>query len=46
MVVLIFILLISEAYFTLALPQYTLNIVDIGIENVDMSYISIMLKTV
>ena len=32
-------MLIIEAYFTLALPEYTANIVDIGIKNGDMPYI-------
>lgn len=38
-IILIIILIIVEAYFTLALPQYTANIVDIGIANADMAYI-------
>ncbi len=38
-IIAVLILLIIEAYFTLALPEYTANIVDIGIKNVDMPYI-------
>lgn len=38
-IIIIIISLIIEAYFTLALPAYTANIVDIGIKNADMSYI-------
>ena len=37
--ILVIILLLIEAYFTLALPQYTGNIVDIGIKNANMPYI-------
>ena len=37
--ILIIILLILEAYFTLKLPEYTANIVDIGIANANMDYI-------
>lgn len=32
-------LLVLEAYFTLQLPEYTSNIVDVGIANGDMAYI-------
>ena len=38
-IILIIVLLIFEAYFTLCLPEYTANIVDIGIANADMAYI-------
>ncbi|WP_197031826.1 ABC transporter ATP-binding protein [Methanobrevibacter sp. YE315] len=38
-IILIIILLVLEAYFTLRLPEYTANIVDIGIANADMAYI-------
>lgn len=38
-IIIVIILLIIEAYFTLALPEYTANIIDIGIKNADMPYI-------
>lgn len=38
-VLIIFLLLIVQAYCDLALPSYTANIVDIGIQNADISYI-------
>ena len=39
-VLIIFLLLIVQAYCDLALPSYTANIVDIGIQNADMNYIT------
>ena len=39
LIIIIILLLILEAYFTLSLPQYTANIVDVGIANADMAYI-------
>lgn len=38
-VLIIFLLLIVQAYCDLALPSYTANIVDIGIQNADINYI-------
>lgn len=38
-VIVIFLLLIVQAYCDLALPSYTANIVDIGIQNADIGYI-------
>ena len=38
-VLIVFLLLIVQAYCDLALPSYTANIVDIGIQNADISYI-------
>ena len=38
-VIVIFLLLIVQAYCDLALPSYTANIVDIGIQNADINYI-------
>lgn len=38
-IIIIISLLVLEAYFTLQLPEYTSNIVDIGIANGDMAYI-------
>lgn len=38
-VIIIFLLLIVQAYCDLALPSYTANIVDIGIQNADINYI-------
>ena len=38
-IILIMLLLVLQAYFTLILPEYTANIVDIGIANADMAYI-------
>ncbi|WP_188118148.1 ABC transporter ATP-binding protein [Methanobrevibacter millerae] len=37
--IIIFLLLIVQAYCDLALPSYTANIVDIGIQNADINYI-------
>lgn len=37
--ILILILLIIQAYFTLTLPQYTADIVNIGVANSDMDYV-------
>ena len=39
-VFIIFALLILEAYCNLSLPSYTANIVDIGIQNADLNYIT------
>ena len=39
-VIIIFVLLILEAYCDLSLPSYTANIVDIGIQNADLNYIT------
>ena len=39
-VLIIFLLLIVQAYCDLALPSYTANIVDIGIQNADINYIT------
>ena len=39
-VIIIFLLLIVQAYCDLALPSYTANIVDIGIQNADINYIT------
>lgn len=38
-VLIIFLLLVIQAYCDLSLPSYTANIVDIGIQNTDISYI-------
>ena len=38
-IILIVLFLVLEANFTLSLPEYTANIVDIGIANADMAYI-------
>lgn len=38
-IILILLLLIVEAYFTLTLPQYTADIVNIGIKNRDLAFI-------
>ena len=38
-VIIIFLLLIVQAYCDLTLPSYTANIVDIGIQNADVNYI-------
>ena len=37
--ILILLLLLAEAYFTLTLPQYTADIVNIGVSNSDMNYV-------
>ena len=39
-VLIIFLLLIVQAYCDLDLPSYTANIVDIGIQNADINYIA------
>ena len=39
-VFIIFALLILEAYCDLSLPSYTASIVDIGIQNADLNYIT------
>ena len=38
-VIIIFLLLVVQAYCDLSLPSYTANIVDIGIQNTDINYI-------
>ena len=38
-IILILLLLITEAYFTLTLPQYTADIVNIGVANSNMNYV-------
>ncbi len=39
MIILILILLIVQAYFTLMLPEYTADIVNVGVANADMNYV-------
>ena len=39
MLILILLLLILQAYFTLALPEYTADIVNVGVANTDMNYV-------
>lgn len=38
-IILILILLIIQAYFTLTLPEYTADIVNVGVANADMDYV-------
>lgn len=37
--ILVLVMLTAQAYFTLTLPQYTANIIDFGIKNMDILYI-------
>lgn len=38
-IIFILLLLVVQAYFTLTLPEYTANIVNIGVANSDMNYV-------